>query len=220
VAKKLPIKKVGPKAAKKVEKEEAPAVSSGEVAPGDTALEGADLLESATEGTEKKDVKKGKPAKGLASKARAKSAAQESAKKEKKVASVRPLRGGISFICSECYEDFVLPATYSRDTVTCPECMHVGKRPAEDFLRTVNLHKSGEQKELSSAIGISMMLAVWVLVFLWAVSPYPMPETLTKFMDLGQANIAKIAAGLAGLFAILLMVKVSKYEKNRWEIYF
>jgi len=41
-------------------------------------------------------------------------------------------RGSVAFVCSECYEEFILPASYSKEMVTCPECQHVGKRRVEE----------------------------------------------------------------------------------------
>ncbi len=57
--------------------------------------------------------------------------------------------GAITFVCSECYEELLLSPKYGQDIVTCPECLHVGKRPDDDFLRTVRMHKSGERRSFS-----------------------------------------------------------------------
>src|SRR5262249_27872344 len=31
--------------------------------------------------------------------------------------------GALTFICSECYEEFLLPPTFSQEMVSCPECL-------------------------------------------------------------------------------------------------
>ncbi len=137
-------------------------------------------------------------------------------KKTRKKPEVRPLRGGIPFICSECYEEFVLPANYSKETVTCPECLHVGKRPAEDFIRTVNLHKAGEKRALSKSLWIAEMLGISALIFLFVISPYSIDmieEDLRGKLTMGFGGLVVVLAGL-------LAWSVNQYEKNRWEIYF
>jgi hypothetical protein len=153
---------------------------------------------------------------GLASKARAKAAKAESSSPKAKAQASRPLRGKIEFICSECYEDFVLPATYERETVTCPECMHVGKRPAEDFLRTVTRHKDGEKRMLFQAMMLGEMLLVASLAFIWLISQFSAGVVPVDNRD----TFTWILGGAVLVLAGSLCWAVSRYEKNRWEIYF
>jgi len=162
-------------------------------------------------------VKKGKAV------ARSKMAAKMQAKpkpkpKRRRPSRARPPRGKIPFICSECYEDFVLPTTYSKDTVTCPECLHVGKRPDDNFLETVTLHKEGEKKAFSKALYFGQMLAFASLVFMWAISPYSLErfkghEDFRGYFIMGLGAACLILVGL-------LTWSVNKYESNRWEVYF
>jgi hypothetical protein len=206
--KKPPLKKLGLKASKKD--------GAGETAPAaasDPAAETKPLDAKAPVGKALGKKAGSKPPAVSAAKVRSKKAKSAQEKQ-----SARPPRGGIAFICSECYEEFNLPATYAKETVSCPECMHVGKRPAEDFLRTVSLHKSGERNSLKMALFVSYALAVVSLILIWAVSPY----SVNVLKDPEMRGI--VTPSLAGLAVVLLAILVAwavpKYEKNRWEIYF
>jgi len=204
VDQKLPSKKKGPAVPKK---------DSADAAAGPGTNNGEPAGKKAGKAVKAAAKKSAVPAKAKAAKP-AKPAAK------KKAPAARPVRRGIQFICSECYEEFVLPADYSRETVTCPECLHVGKRPAEDFLRTVNLHKTGEKKALLGSVNISVMLATVSLIFVYLLSPYS--ENLSFFAkDPGQRSTAALVAGVAVVILVgLLSFSISKYERNRWEIYF
>ncbi len=212
--KKLPFKKAKPAAEPKAEETAPEAVD----AAADAAAPGS-AEPAPAQATTKKAGKAVKPAKGgskgLAAKSREKSAAKQATTKKKRVSSVRPVRGGIQFICSECYEEFRLPATYSRDTVTCPECMHVGKRPNEDFLREVNAHKSGEKGTFVGALFFGELMLVAALVFMWLNTQYSQGMDATR-----RPMFAMIVGGAAAFLAIVLLVITWKYENNRWEIYF
>jgi hypothetical protein len=209
VEKKLPFKKAKPAAEDKPEGAPADAAESA-------GAESADAKAPA-KGKAVKKVAGTKSSKGLASKARAKSTQQKSDAKKKQLAAVRPLRGGLQFICSECYEEFILPSTYERETVTCPECMHVGKRPAEDFIRTVNMHKSGERAALVQALGLASFLGILLLIFIVMITEYSavLPATLTS-----SSTPRMVIGGLIAIEIIALVYLAVKYEKNRWEIYF
>ncbi len=146
---------------------------------------------------------------------------EKKAKPEKPAApKPRPaprLAGGgaqISFICSECYEEFFLSASQMKETVTCPECLHVGKKPQEDFLNTVHLHKGGERKSLLLAGGLALILGLATAALIYVRSPYSQigAETQGQYgMILGGAVVLLVLAG------IWLAIR---YERNRWEVYF
>jgi hypothetical protein len=125
-------------------------------------------------------------------------------------------RSGVPFICSECYEEFVLPSTYSRETVTCPECLHVGKRPAEDFLRTVTVHKAGEKSAFKLALMSTYFFLVSALLLIWIASPYSSAVIQDEGRSTGTMILLILVVGSAGL----LIWASSRYEKNRWEVYF
>jgi hypothetical protein len=158
-------------------------------------------------------------AKAVSGKAKAKAKATAAAAKPKRERKAPPprTRGGIPFICSECYEEFVLPATYARETVTCPECLHVGKRPADNFLEKVNLHKTAEKRALTKSLIFAEMLVVGAVVLMWLLSAYS-ASTFTSESTRGNAvmGIGALVVVLIGLLAW----SISQYEKNRWEIYF
>lgn len=170
---------------------------------------------AAAEGAEKKGgaVKKA----SRASAALKKSAADlEKKPGAKKARPSRLPRSGIPFICSECYEEFVLPSTYARETVTCPECLHVGKRPAEDFLRTVTVHKAGEKGSFKLALMAAYGFLVSALLLMWIVSPYSASLIQADGRSTGTMILLILAVGSM----IALIWAASRYEKNRWEVYF
>jgi hypothetical protein len=141
----------------------------------------------------------------------------EKSKKERVPKPTRPAaQRSVRFVCSECYEEFLLPANFSRDTVSCPECLHVGKRPDEDFLRTINLHKAGERKALTLACALGGALLLLLLVLIWIQSPY---RTIELKEDQLQAVTMGILGG-SGLVAILFFWLLVRAENNRWEVYF
>ncbi len=135
------------------------------------------------------------------------------AKKAKRAAPApRPPRGGAScqFVCSECYAEFILPANFSEETLSCPECLHVGKRPDEDFLRTVLIHKGQEKKWLAITAGVAGLFFVVVLMLIWQTSPYVTTASISPMVFLGTGGVLLIA----------LLALLTWYEANRWEVYF
>jgi hypothetical protein len=140
-------------------------------------------------------------------------------KKAEKVRPAAPVstRGSITFVCSECYEELLLSAQYSQDVVTCPECLHVGKRPDEDFIRTVQMHKGGEKKSLTWALVCGALFAVVVLALFYVQSPYYMAG------NDWQPAAEEVTMGLlggAGILGALLIWLIVRSEGNRWEVYF
>ena len=169
----------------------------------------------------KKAARKGlgakKPIKSPRSVRTTKAKAKPKKKAKPKREKPAPRAGGrsrVTFICSECYEDFTFTGGDMNETVTCPECLHVGKKPDDDFLRTVGMHKSGEKT--------SLVLACLVLVALLGASGAAIYFISPHFFAGGDSDgnttmIAGIAAAFIFLVSLLL---VARYEKNRWEIYF
>ena len=161
-----------------------------------------------TFGGKKLSKTKGKGGKGASLKAKKK----EKAPARAAVGSGR--RGSIPFVCSECYEEFLLPTNYSQEAVTCPECLHVGKKPDENFLRTVTIHKHGERKSLSSVLIAGILLLVGALALIWARSPYA---------ELDAGTLQTVTYGLLGgclLLGIIFFWLIIRFEGNRWEVYF
>jgi len=157
-------------------------------------------------------AKKKKAAKKAAKKDKAKKPAK--AKKAKKAKKPRPApsSGGqpnIAFICSECYEEFSLTRSAMDETLTCPECLHVGKRPEEDFLRTVGMHKAGEKRALSAAAGSFFLMVVCLFGLTYSLTPQGGGDTLLYAFG-----------ALSVVFLVLGLLLGVKYEKNRWEVYF
>ena len=122
-----------------------------------------------------------------------------------------PRRGSsCQFVCSECYAEFILPSNFSEETLSCPECLHVGKRPDEDFLRTVLIHKGQEKKWLAITSGVAAAFFVVVLLLIWQMSPYATTESFPPMAFLG----------IGGVLFVALLALLTRYEANRWEVYF
>jgi len=130
----------------------------------------------------------------------------------------RPPRSpkGVPFICSECYEEFILPASYSKEMVTCPECQHVGKRPSGDFLDKVVLHKGNEKFAFRLNMALAYATALFGCILFWLLSPYSVNAIKDEMHDivLWAVGIAFLGSG------VLLLWFATRYEKNRWEVYF
>jgi hypothetical protein len=148
-------------------------------------------------------------------KPRKESAPKKTAEKPPVAVASGKVRGSVTFICSECYEEFLLPSSYASEMLSCPECLHVGKRPDEDFLRTVNLHKGGERTSLVLAVAAAILLLGVLGAAVWMTSD--------NYLAANKRPEETILYGLAGgsvLLTGVLLWLVSRYEKNRWEVYF
>lgn len=175
--------------------------------------------------SKKEKSKRGAPGskigKKLGEKAKAKKQKKAKAKKpkpikEKKVkarAAVGRQRA-VAFICSECYEEFLLPSNYSQEMVTCPECLHVGKKPDADFLRTVNVHKAGQRRSLMLAALSGIVLLVLVLSTIYMTSDMYVAQGAPE-----STTVLGLVGGSAALMVLFLWLVV-RFEKNRWEVYF
>lgn len=160
----------------------------------------------------KVETKERRPLKQAPTKRKLEKAAKPKA--EPKVTAPAPARGGvkIAFICSECYEDFFFRGETIGETITCPECLHVGKKPDADFLSTVRRHKSGEKSALAMAmvaLVLTLGLALGYIHFSSGAQQIPENESLQTILLASSALLAPVG--------IILAVR---YEKNRWEIYF
>jgi len=146
------------------------------------------------------------------------------AKKEKReeealvAASAKMPRGSLTFVCSECYEEFLLSPNYSEEVVSCPECLHVGKRPDDSFLRTVNVHKAGEKKWLAMAIVCAALLCLGLLALLWVRSPYFVGDPTVSRDTVSMLTFGLLAG--AGILTLVLAWLIVRFEGNRWEVYF
>ena len=151
-----------------------------------------------------------KAARSLKKKAKEKAAAEE------KVAVAAAVRstGSIPFVCSECYEEFLISSSYPHEMVSCPECLHVGKKPDADFIRTIHVHKAGEKRSLFAAVACGILLAFVALALVWLNAPGAGAD---KAPD-GTTNMALL--GLGGLLIVCLLWLVARFEGNRWEVYF
>lgn len=126
-------------------------------------------------------------------------------------------RGGrkVHFTCSECYEEFILRAAQMRETLTCPECLHVGKRPEENFLAKVNQTRGREKRILGLAVLLSIVTLVAGAGAVLASGPHG--GMITGVVG-GTADM--ILGGGLGLGALVALALTIQYERNRWEVYF
>ena len=160
----------------------------------------------------KEQVKRGKPKKAKTIKEKAKKK-QRAAKPKARKAPAR-MGSQIHFICSECYEEFNLSAKNMKETLTCPECLHVGKKPQEDFLLKVKQTKGREKK---------ILLMASLMAILAGVAGLGVITQLTAHADLipleGDMATYALGGGLAVFFLLSLILSI-QYERNRWEVYF
>jgi len=150
-----------------------------------------------------------------------KKAAGARASKEKKARTPAPVvssKGALRFICSECYSEFHLPASFQSEALTCPECLHVGKRPDERFLSTVQMHKAGERKSFTAALVVGAMAFAAFVFLVWLVSPYCTLAVATRADDLQTWTFGLLGGG--GLLSIIFVWLMARFESNRWEVYF
>lgn len=164
-------------------------------------------------GAAKKGAKKGGAKPSRLKSAKKKPAREKKIKPRKAVAAPRGKSGGerIAFICSECYEDFVLTGSEVQDSITCPECLHVGKKPDDDFLRTVRMHKQGERSSLVVAAVTLLLALLAALGFIWVASPHS---------ESTDENLRLILLGATALLVVAGLALTVRYEKKRWEVYF
>jgi len=126
-------------------------------------------------------------------------------------------RGSVlTFVCSECYTEIDVAADYSDERVTCPDCLHVGKKPDGNFLRTVSLHKSGERKSLVLTVLVGLLMALSFIMLVYVRSAYAIPG----FEKDDVQTWTNVLLGVGGLFTIIFMVLLWRFEGNRWEVYF
>ena len=161
----------------------------------------------------------------MAKKKRNKPAKSAKPKKAKPVKKPAPRRSApapratgaqIYFTCSECYEEFTLRSSQMQETLTCPECLHVGKRPEDNFLVTVSGTKGRENQIRCLAMLFSALAAPLGIGFVLLLSPHS-----DLVLNIVPADIATYVFG--GGLALLSLIGIAmavQYEKNRWEVYF
>ena len=115
-------------------------------------------------------------------------------------------------MCSECYDEFTIPAETLKnsDSISCPDCMHVGKRPDDEFIGMVQIHKGQEGRMKLIALAITILFVVSAGLLIYSVSPYAEKPIL----DL------TVLVGIVGLLFLATLGVLWKYEGNRWEVYF
>ena len=105
-------------------------------------------------------------------------------------------------------------SSYPHEMVSCPECLHVGKKPDADFIRTIHVHKAGEKRSLFAAVACGLLLALVAFALVWLNAPGAGAD---KAPD-STTNMALL--GLGGLLTLGLLWLVARFEGNRWEVYF
>jgi hypothetical protein len=162
--------------------------------------------------------KKGPKGKKATPKKEKKAKAAKPAKAPRKKAAPPPRVTGraYAFVCSECYDEYLLPASYSDETVTCPECLHVGKKPDDNFLRTVAMHKAAEQRTTFGVMlcGLLMLLSVFGLIWINTAAGSSLVSSSS------HQTVSYGLMGASGLLAVIFFWLLSRFEANRWEVYF
>lgn len=156
--------------------------SSEEDDGGDTDIGGEELLEDSEEEEKPKSSStKEKKKKGFAAKGKTDSKKAAADMKKSPAAKVTGKAKGetIDFICSECYSELALSATWSEDLVTCPECFHVGKKPDDSFLRTVSTAKAREGKKARLLTILTLLVISSFAGFVFLKSAYGNAAALT-----------------------------------------
>ena len=158
----------------------------------------------------KKSKKSKKTKKKVSAKAGKKPAAKKKAAPKKAPVAAS---GGqtVNLICSECEEPLHFNSATADDTLTCPECLCSAKKPDAEFVNTVSMHARSEKVSLILAILTLILFLASTLAFILVSSP---------MNDGGEENTRMICLGASGLFLILSMVFLFKYEKSRWQVYF
>ena len=189
----------------------------GDDASGDPLADVDDLVPAAgvEESAEEKKVGKKVGKKSFAKKGKKKGA--EKPAREKLAPAAKAPRGNtLTFVCSECYTEISVAADYSEEGVTCPDCLHVGKKPDDNFLRTVSITKSGERKSVVLATVVGILMVACFVGLLFVQSAYLTPE-------LPKEDLQTWTYGLLGggsLFSLLFLWLLWRFEGNRWEVYF
>ncbi|MBN1420404.1 MAG: hypothetical protein JXP34_16620 [Planctomycetes bacterium] len=115
-------------------------------------------------------------------------------------------------VCSDCYEEFLVPVAETPERIVCPECRHVGLRTEEDFLAKAMTQKQEEKKLYLLAVvtGVLFVLSL----FVWGIQ-----NSFAKEPDVSPTtNYLFLAVSL-----ILLIGWISfafKYERSRCDVYF
>lgn len=125
----------------------------------------------------------------------------------------RPSSGGIvlELGCSECDEPLKFNTADASETLTCPECLLVVRKPDEDFVQTVQMHKGGEKK---------ILILATIMLFLFFVATGGLIYHITPIHETPDENMKNIFLGAAGLFFVVSLACLVKYEKSRWKVYF
>ena len=145
---------------------------------------------------------------------------KEKPSKDKKLPKATPPKGPrgktLTFVCSECYTEISVSAQLSEDRVTCPDCLHVGKKPDDNFLHQVSMAKGREKSSVVLTTFIALLMIASFAMLAYVRSAWGAPEYSTE--DLQTWTVGTASAG--GVFTILFMILLWKSEGNRWEVYF
>ncbi len=123
------------------------------------------------------------------------------------------IRGAYDVVCSECYAEFEFraPGAAERTPITCPDCLHVGSVAAGDVMSRVAQAKRSERSYLTRAVLPSVLVLACGLS--WVVG-------LTYFELAGSDAANYSFLGVLVLLIGALIFGLSKYESNRFDVYF
>jgi len=147
--------------------------------------------------------------------ARKRAGAARPTTRKAKVTTIVPTRAAgakVPIVCSDCFEEFLVPVAETPERIVCPECRHVGLRSEDDFLAKAMTQKAEERKlfTLSLASGILFVLSL----FIWG-----MQNSFAKEPDISPTT-NYVFLGVSLLLLIGWISFAFKYERSRCDVYF
>ena len=138
-----------------------------------------------------------------------------------RAASTRPARSGskagYNVICSECYSEFGLTSTEPAAKISCPECMHMGEVSTSDVMGQIALAKGAEKGWLIKALIPTALMIIAGFAYLFMIRAKGQEGELIA--ALGDGLNYGMLGGIA-ILAIIAIALASKFESNRYDVYF
>ena len=158
--------------------------------------------------------------------ARRRNSQRRGAKKQAKKAPLKEkpvkISKGIPAICSECFGDFLISTTTTKERISCPNCGHVGIIE-EGAFEDIERRRANHKKAFLTALIVNglavILILLWGLFNSWPLAAKLLPGGQIRWSFPGDTlNLILLGGGLIAL--ILGFIFVSRYEKSRVEVYF
>ena len=135
-------------------------------------------------------------------------------KKEPRKRPSAPRGKTYEIICSECYTSYAYSQAASADSISCPECLHVGTVGANDVMSKIAIAKSTEGGNLLKAAIPAVLF--FVIGVVWTGMLATKAAASTNL----EASTNWIFGGVLAVLFIVTLAFALKYESNRYEVYF